>query len=187
MDVELQSDIKKENEINKIIHLNNSQTSNIKNETTDYTLVENENFDENYENTDDDENMHDDLEDENDDDDDFGGKEVPEHLDDMITPSKNRRNLGLVNMSPESPPSPTGLRSGKKVRYGTPFKPQSRDEIKKITNSESTIIYHPLPSDDPMKRKPDISKAKSMLGWEPSIQLKEGIEKTVDYFMKKML
>ena len=76
------------------------------------------------------------------------------------------------------------------INLGNPYELSIKDlavEIKKITNSESTIIYHPLPSDDPMKRKPDISKAKSMLGWEPSIQLKEGIEKTVDYFMKKML
>ena len=76
------------------------------------------------------------------------------------------------------------------INLGNPYELSIKDlavEIKKITNSESTIIYHPLPSDDPMKRKPDISKAKSMFGWEPSIQLKEGIEKTVDYFMKKML
>jgi len=76
------------------------------------------------------------------------------------------------------------------INLGNPYELSIKDlaiEIKNITNSESTIIYHPLPSDDPMKRKPDISKAKSMLGWEPSIQLKEGIEKTVDYFMKKML
>ena len=76
------------------------------------------------------------------------------------------------------------------INLGNPYELSIKDlavEIKKITNSESTIIYHPLPSDDPMKRKPDISKAKSMLGWEPSIQLKEGIEKTVDYFMKKMI
>lgn len=76
------------------------------------------------------------------------------------------------------------------INLGNPYELSIKDlaiEIKRLTNSESTIIYHPLPSDDPMKRKPDISKAKSMLGWEPSIQLKEGIEKTVDYFMKKML
>jgi UDP-glucuronate decarboxylase len=76
------------------------------------------------------------------------------------------------------------------INLGNPYELSIKDlaiEIKKITNSESTIIYNPLPLDDPMKRKPDISKAKSMLGWEPSIQLKEGIEKTVDYFMKKML
>lgn len=54
--------------------------------------------------------------------------------------------------------------------------------IKKITNSHSDIIYKPLPQDDPMKRKPDISKAKNILKWEPSTELQEGIIKTWNYF-----
>ena len=60
------------------------------------------------------------------------------------------------------------------------------NEIKQLTNSSSTICYEPLPLDDPMKRKPDISKAKEMLDWEPTIDLKEGIQKTIDYFRQKM-
>jgi UDP-glucuronate decarboxylase len=51
-----------------------------------------------------------------------------------------------------------------------------------ITGSESKMIYKLLPQDDPTQRRPDISKAKEVLGWEPKIQLKEGIEKTVHYF-----
>ena len=60
------------------------------------------------------------------------------------------------------------------------------NEIKKLTNSTSTISYEPLPLDDPMKRNPDISKAKNMLDWEPIIGLEEGIQKTIDYFMEKI-
>ena len=60
------------------------------------------------------------------------------------------------------------------------------NEIKKLTNSSSTICYEPLPQDDPMKRNPDISKAKNMLDWEPIIGLEEGIQKTIDYFMEKI-
>ena len=51
-----------------------------------------------------------------------------------------------------------------------------------ITGSKSEIIYKQLPQDDPKQRKPDISKAKELLGWEPKIHLKEGIEKTANYF-----
>ena len=60
------------------------------------------------------------------------------------------------------------------------------NEIKKLTNSSSTICYEPLPQDDPMNRNPDISKAKNMLDWEPIIGLEEGIQKTIDYFMEKI-
>jgi UDP-glucuronate decarboxylase len=51
-----------------------------------------------------------------------------------------------------------------------------------ITGSKSEIIYKQLPQDDPKQRKPDISKAKELLGWEPKIQLKEGIERTANFF-----
>jgi nucleoside-diphosphate-sugar epimerase len=51
-----------------------------------------------------------------------------------------------------------------------------------ITGSNSEIIYKSLPQDDPMQRRPDISKAKELLGWEPKIQLKEGIERTANFF-----
>jgi len=54
--------------------------------------------------------------------------------------------------------------------------------VVKVTNSMSEIVNNPLPSDDPRQRCPDISLAKSTLNWEPKIQLREGIEKTVEYF-----
>jgi len=54
--------------------------------------------------------------------------------------------------------------------------------IIKITGSSSEIIYKSLPQDDPMQRRPDISKAKELLEWEPKIQLKEGIERTANFF-----
>jgi UDP-glucuronate decarboxylase len=53
-----------------------------------------------------------------------------------------------------------------------------------LTGSRSKIIYMPLPSDDPMQRKPDISRAKELLNWEPKIQLEEGLRKTIEYFDK---
>jgi UDP-glucuronate decarboxylase len=54
--------------------------------------------------------------------------------------------------------------------------------IIKITNSKSEIVNNPLPLDDPKQRCPDISLAKSTLNWKPTIELREGIEKTASYF-----
>jgi len=51
-----------------------------------------------------------------------------------------------------------------------------------LTGSSSKIAYQPLPTDDPKVRKPDISRAKGMLGWEPKVPVREGIERTVEYF-----
>lgn len=53
-----------------------------------------------------------------------------------------------------------------------------------LTNSKSKLIYEPLPSDDPMQRQPMIDLARKELGWEPKIQLREGLIKTIDYFSK---
>jgi len=51
-----------------------------------------------------------------------------------------------------------------------------------LTGSKSTIVFHPLPSDDPTQRKPDIALARSVLGWEPGVGLEAGLMKTIGYF-----
>lgn len=56
--------------------------------------------------------------------------------------------------------------------------------VLELTNSKSSTVINPLPLDDPKQRKPDISLANSLLNWNPKIQLREGIEKTIDYFKK---
>lgn len=56
--------------------------------------------------------------------------------------------------------------------------------IIKLTNSNSKIMYCPLPSDDPRKRQPDIALAKKHLDWEPEIGLEEGLKRTIEYFKK---
>ena len=58
------------------------------------------------------------------------------------------------------------------------------EKVIEITNSTSKIIYKELPSDDPLMRKPDIRMAKQELDWEPSIQLEEGLRKTIQYFKR---
>lgn len=55
-------------------------------------------------------------------------------------------------------------------------------EVLDLTGSKSKIIYQPLPGDDPKMRKPNIDLAKSALGWEPTIPLRQGLEKTICYF-----
>jgi UDP-glucuronate decarboxylase len=55
-----------------------------------------------------------------------------------------------------------------------------------LTKSKSKIIYEKLPLDDPRHRRPDISLAKKMLSWEPSIDITDGINLSIDYFRKKL-
>lgn len=59
---------------------------------------------------------------------------------------------------------------------------QLAEKVIELTGSHSKIVYIPLPSDDPMQRKPDISLAKEKLGWQPKIGLDEGLRKTIAYF-----
>lgn len=59
-------------------------------------------------------------------------------------------------------------------------------EVIKVTNSKSTIEFHELPQDDPKQRKPDISKAKKILGWEPKINLADGLKMTIEEFQTRI-
>ncbi|MCF8232948.1 MAG: SDR family oxidoreductase [Bacteroidales bacterium] len=56
------------------------------------------------------------------------------------------------------------------------------EKIIELTGTRSRIFYKPLPDDDPMMRKPDISLAKDKLGWEPEVYLENGLKKTIEYF-----
>ena len=71
------------------------------------------------------------------------------------------------------------------INIGNPYEmtiKELADECLSLIPTQSKIIYEPLPSDDPMKRQPDISKAKKYLNWEPKIELKNGLIKTINYF-----
>ena len=57
--------------------------------------------------------------------------------------------------------------------------------IKELTKSSSEIEFHPLPKDDPMRRKPDISKAKKLLGWKPKVELEEGLRMMIEWFKEE--
>jgi UDP-glucuronate decarboxylase len=94
-----------------------------------------------------------------------------QYVDDLIE--------GMLKMM-ASPESFTGP-----VNIGNPNEftiLQLAEQVIALTNSKSKIIRMPLPSDDPMQRQPNIELAKKMLDWEPKIQLKEGLVKTIDYF-----
>ena len=56
------------------------------------------------------------------------------------------------------------------------------EKVIALTGSKSKIIYRPLPEDDPLQRKPDITLARDHLGWEPQTQLTEGLKRKIDYF-----
>ncbi|NOU47742.1 MAG: SDR family oxidoreductase [Bacteroidales bacterium] len=56
------------------------------------------------------------------------------------------------------------------------------EKVIKLTGAKSKLIYKPLPSDDPMQRKPDITLAKKVLNWEPKVNLDEGLIRTIEYF-----
>jgi dTDP-glucose 4,6-dehydratase len=55
-------------------------------------------------------------------------------------------------------------------------------EIIKLTGTDQKIVFKPLPKNDPLQRKPDITKAREILGWQPKIGRKEGMQRTYDYF-----
>ncbi len=71
------------------------------------------------------------------------------------------------------------------VNLGNPQEISIREfaeEIIRLTGTSQKIVYKPLPADDPKQRKPDITKAKEILGWEPKIDRAEGLKKTYEYF-----
>ncbi len=89
---------------------------------------------------------------------------------------------GMMSMM-ESPDEVVGP-----INLGNPVEcsiKELAEEIVKLTNSTSKIIYKPLPQDDPVRRKPDISLAKKNLHWEPKISLNDGLRKTIKYFEDK--
>jgi UDP-glucuronate decarboxylase len=75
------------------------------------------------------------------------------------------------------------------INLGNPEEISMLELARKViarTGSSSTIVFEPLPVDDPMQRRPDISKARALLGWKPKVSLDEGIDRVVPYFKAKL-
>jgi dTDP-glucose 4,6-dehydratase len=75
------------------------------------------------------------------------------------------------------------------VNLGNPHEMTVLDFAKKIialTGSTSEIAFHPLPQDDPQVRQPDITKARQLLGWEPAVDVDEGLKRTIEYFKERL-
>jgi dTDP-glucose 4,6-dehydratase len=88
---------------------------------------------------------------------------------------------GLVRLLESDYPNP--------VNCGNPLEVsilQFAETIRKLTGSKSEIVFRPLPVDDPKVRQPDITRARTILGWEPKVGLEEGLRKTIDYFRDKV-
>lgn len=75
------------------------------------------------------------------------------------------------------------------VNIGSPFEVtviEIAEKIVKLTGSHSRIVFKPLPADDPKMRRPDITRAKQLLGWSPTIDLEEGLSRTIEYFRSRL-
>jgi len=96
-------------------------------------------------------------------------------VDDMIT--------GIMKMAatPAGTTGPINLGNPHEISIG-----QLAELIIELSNTSSKVIYQNLPENDPRRRQPCIQKAKEVLDWEPKIELKTGILKTIDYFNKEL-
>jgi UDP-glucuronate decarboxylase len=61
---------------------------------------------------------------------------------------------------------------------------QLAENILRLSGSKSKLVFEPLPSDDPKQRQPNIELAKAKLGWEPKVNLEDGLKETIAYFKK---
>jgi len=84
---------------------------------------------------------------------------------------------GIVKLSKSEEHLPTNI--GNPVEFTML---ECAKEVLALVGSKSELTFMPLPQDDPKQRKPDITKAKSLLGWEPKVPLREGLAKSLDYF-----
>ncbi|MDX9892158.1 MAG: SDR family oxidoreductase [Bacteroidales bacterium] len=97
------------------------------------------------------------------------------YCDDLIT--------GLISMmdSPDSIIGPVNMGNPNEFTMN-----ELAQLVIELTGTKSKIVYQPLPSDDPTQRQPNITKAQNLLNWEPKVQLKEGLLKTITYFENEL-
>ena len=84
--------------------------------------------------------------------------------------------------------NPTGFAGP--VNLGNPLEmtvKELAEKVIRLTGSTSALEYRDLPQDDPVRRRPDISLAKKVLGWEPKISLEQGLQRTILYFKETLI
>lgn len=91
---------------------------------------------------------------------------------------------GLVRLSRFEGPQPGPVNIGNPLELTVS---DLADRVIALTGTEADLVYRPLPIDDPRRRRPDISKARQLLGWQPKIGLQEGLEQTIAYFARKIV
>ena len=91
------------------------------------------------------------------------------YVDDLIE--------GILRLSRSAEHMPTNI--GNPVEFTIL---ECAQAVLEVTGSKSELIFEPLPQDDPTRRRPDITKAKALLGWEPKVALKEGLQKCLEFF-----
>lgn len=90
--------------------------------------------------------------------------------------------MGLIRLMESDEPGPVNLGNPHEVT----IEELARTILGMIPETRSQIVYQPLPQDDPTRRKPDISRARRELGWEPSVPLEQGLEATITYFREEL-
>lgn len=88
---------------------------------------------------------------------------------------------GLLRLAHADERYPTNLGNPAEITVG-----EFAERIRALTGTASTLEYHPLPENDPQRRRPDISKAKQLLGWEPQVRLEDGLRETIEYFKPRV-
>jgi dTDP-glucose 4,6-dehydratase len=88
---------------------------------------------------------------------------------------------GLFRLISSNETSPVNIGNPKEMTIR-----QLAEAIIRLTGSKSRIVTRPLPVDDPKVRQPDITRARTLLGWEPKVPLEEGLRHTIDYFRRKL-
>ncbi|MFC1639281.1 GDP-mannose 4,6-dehydratase, partial [Gemmatimonadota bacterium] len=88
---------------------------------------------------------------------------------------------GLMLLFERGGPEPTNIGNPEEFTVS-----QLAEMVARLVGNETEIVYKPLPTDDPKVRCPDISKAKSELGWEPEVSLEEGLAQTIEFFRKSL-
>lgn len=98
------------------------------------------------------------------------------YVDDLI------QGLVLLMNSPSEVTGPINLGNPNEFTMS-----ELAQQVIELSNSSSSLIYQDLPSDDPKQRKPDINLAQEVLGWNPQIELEEGLQKTIKYFRERFV